>query len=105
MPGRKESLDSAKARLIREQRIRTERRVTALLRGRKTSEDFEIFDDSEEENRPRGRRTRANRDKATQTDPASSSFCCGVIVGVVVVVSLLVCVIVCTKNDRQSLEE
>ena len=105
MPGRKESLDSAKTRLVREQRIRTERRVTALLRPRKISEDFEIFDDSEEENRIRGRRTRANRDKATQTDPLSSSFCCGVIVGVLVVVSLLVCLIVSTKNDRQRLEE
>jgi hypothetical protein len=105
MPGRKESLNSAKTRLVREQRIRTERRVTALLRGRKTSEDFEIFEDSEEENRLRERRTRANRDKATQTAPLSSSFCCGVNVGVLVVVSLLVCLIVSTKNDSQRLEE
>jgi hypothetical protein len=102
MPGRKESLDSAKTRLLQEQRIRTERRVTALLRARKISEDFEILDDSEEENRIRGRKKRANRDKATQTDPSSSSFCCGVIVGVLVVVSLLACLIV---NDRQRMEK
>ncbi len=68
---------------------------------RETREDSEIFDDSEEENRISARRTRANRDKATQKDRSSSSFCCGVIVGVLVVVSLLVCLIVNDKSKGE----
>jgi hypothetical protein len=84
MPRTRESLASAKTRLAREQKTRTEKRVRVLLQPRLTGEDEEIFDDSEEENRLTGRRARANRDQATQTDSSSSSFCCGVLVGVCV---------------------
>jgi hypothetical protein len=87
MPRVRESLASAKARLAREQRTRTERRVDALLRPRQTGQDAEIFDDSEEENRLSGRGVRAKRDQATQTDISSSSFCCGVVLGVCVLLS------------------
>ena len=105
MPTRQERLESVKTRLVREQRIRTDRRVRELLRQRETPQHCETFEDSEEENRISGRTVRARRHQTTQTDRASPSFCCGVIVGVVVVVSLLVCLIVWTKNDRQRLEE
>jgi hypothetical protein len=99
----RESLQSAKRRLAREQETRTERRVRALLQQRLPQQDQEIFDDSEEENRLSGRRARANRDQATQTDTSSSSFCCGVFVGVSVVVFLLVVLIFSQKNVRQRL--
>ena len=89
MPRVRESLPIAKARLAREQRTRTERRMEALLQLRLTGQDAEIFDDSEEENRLSGRRARATREKATQTDSSSSSFCCGVLVGVFLVVCLV----------------
>ena len=89
MPRVRESLESARARLAREQRTRTDRRVDALLRPRLTGQDAEILDDSEEENRVSGRRARATREKATQTDSSSSSFCCGVLVGVFLVVCLV----------------
>ena len=89
MPRSRESLKSAKARLVREQQTRTDRRIQALLQPRLTGEDAEIFDDSEEENRLSGRGVRAKRDKATQTDLSSSSFCCGVLLGVCVVVFLV----------------
>ena len=105
MPKRRESLESVKTRLVREQRIRTERRVRDLLRQRETPQHSETFDDSDEENRISTRTIRPRRDQASQTDRSSPSFCCGVIVGVVVVVFLLVCLIVSTKNDRQRLEE
>jgi hypothetical protein len=88
MPRVRESLESVKARLAREQRTGTERRVEALLRPKLTGQDAEILDDSEEEDRLSGRRARrANRQQATQTNSSSSSFCCGVLGGV----SLLVC--------------
>jgi hypothetical protein len=104
MPKRRESLESVKTRLVREQRIRTERRVRDLLRQSETPQHSETFEDSDEDNRI-SQTVRARRDQATQTDRSSPSFCCGVIVGVVVVVFLLVCLIVSTKNDRQRLEE
>jgi hypothetical protein len=72
MPPKRESLESVKTRLAREQRIRTEQRVRQLLQQSVTRQDREIYDDSEEENRISGRRPRANRDQATQTN--SSSF-------------------------------
>jgi hypothetical protein len=56
------------------------------MQSRLTGQDAEILDDSEEENRLSGRRVRANRDQATQTDISYSSFCCGVSVGVCAVV-------------------
>jgi hypothetical protein len=105
MPPARESFNSVKTRLARKQktRTRTERRVRALLQPSLTKQDAEISDDSEEENRISARLTRLNRDKATQTDISSSSFCCGVIVGVFVVVSLLVCLVFFSENGRQSL--
>jgi cobalamin biosynthesis Mg chelatase CobN len=99
MPRVRESLESAKARLVREQRTRTDRRVDALLRRRQTGQDAEILDDSEEENRVSGRRARATREKATQTDSSSSSFCCSVLVGVFLVVCL-VCSLILYKTKN-----
>ncbi len=93
-----EGLESAKARLAREQRTRTERRVEALMRPRLTGQDAEILDDSEEENRLSGRRARANREQATQTDSSSSSFCCGVLVGVCLV-ECLACSLILYKAN------
>jgi hypothetical protein len=52
---RRESLDSVKARLVREQKLKTERRVQALLHPRDRRGEEE-HDDSEEENKIRGRR-------------------------------------------------
>ncbi len=100
MPRIRESVKSAKARLVREQQTRTDRRIQALLQPRLTEEDEEIFDDSEEENRLSGRGVRAKRDQATQTDISSSSFCCGVLLGVCVVVFLLFCLIFHQTNGK-----
>jgi hypothetical protein len=63
------------------------------MQPRLTGQDAEILDDSEKENRLNGRRVRANRDQATQTDISSSSFCCGVSVGVCVVVFVVFCLV------------
>ena len=98
MPRQRESLDSVKARLVREQKGRTDRRVRELLQPIQTIEDS---DDSEEENRLIQRKRRENKDQATQTDSSSLSFCCGVLVGVFVVVILLFCLIGLIGNDRQ----
>ncbi len=99
MPRVRESLESAKARLAREQRNRTDRRVAALLRPRQTGQDAEILDDSEEENRLSGRRARATREKATQTDSFFSSSCCGVLFCVFLGVCLVFALILSkTKN-------
>jgi hypothetical protein len=103
MPPRRqrESLDSVKARLVREQKVRTDRRVRELLQPIQTVEDS---DDSEEENRLiQRRRRREHKDQATQTDSSSLSFCCGVLVGVFVVVILLFCLIGLIGNERQRL--
>ncbi len=94
-------LESVKARIAREQQSRTDKRVEALLRPRVTRLDTELSDDSEEERRLTGRRARANRDQATQTDSSSSSFCCDVFVGVCLVVCLFLSLIVYKTNDRQ----
>ncbi len=63
MPRPRESLNSVKTRLAREQQIRTERRIQALLHPRQAGQDAEVFDDSEEEDRLIGRRQRARRDQ------------------------------------------
>ncbi len=57
-----------KRRLVREQEIRTDRRVRELLQQRQRAQDIEVFDDSEEEDRLVSRRARGLRDPATQTD-------------------------------------
>jgi len=94
-------LERTKARLVKEQQTRTDRRVQALLRPRLTRQDTELSDDSEEETRLTAKRTQTKRDQATQTDRSSSSFCCGVLVGVFLVVCLLVSLIAYKTNDRQ----
>ncbi len=94
-------LESVKARIVREQQLRADRRVEAFLRPRVTLLYTEVSDDSEEERRLAGRRARAKRDQATQTDSSSSSFCCGAFVGVCLAVCLLVSLIVYKTNDRQ----
>ncbi len=58
MPPRRESLASVKTRLAREQKIRTDRRVSDLLHPRHRASDIEVFDDSEEEDRIASRRAR-----------------------------------------------
>ena len=94
-------LERTKARLVRDQQTRADRRVQALLQPRLTRLDTELSDDSEEETRLTGRRARTKRDQATQTDSSSSSFCCGVFVGVCLVVCLLVFLILYKTNERQ----
>ncbi len=105
MPRRRESLESVKERLVREQKLRTERRVQALLHPRDRREEEEQYDDSEKENRIRARRAQASRKQATQTNSSSWSFCCGVLVGVFGVVSLLWVLVLVSGNGRQRLEE
>ena len=104
MPVRRESLDSVKARLVREQKLRTERRVQALLHPRDRRGEEE-HDDSEEENRIRGRRARATREQATQTNTSSWSFGCGVFIGVLGIVALLWVLVLLSQNGRQRQEE
>ncbi len=96
MPPKRESLESAKKRLTREQQARADRRIRKLL-----LQETEVSDDSEEENRLSLRRARGNRDQATQTDSSSLSFCYGVLVGVFVVLCLLLCLTAVSVNDRQ----
>jgi hypothetical protein len=103
MPPKRESLESVKTRLAREQRIRTEQRIRQLLQQSLTRQDREIYDNSEEENRISGRRPRANTDQATQTNSSSLSFSCGVIVGVCVVLLLLSCLVLFSANGDKSL--
>ncbi len=104
MPRPRESLNSAKTRLSRDLKNRAEKRVREILSPRTTESQEEIFDDSEEENRLEGRRLRRTRDKDTQTESLSSSFCCGVIVGVLVVLCLLICFVLFVIDDRHKLE-
>ena len=99
MPRKRESLESVKDRLIREQQARTNRRIRQLL-----LQDTEVIDVSEEENRLSLRKARRNKDQATQTDSSSLSFCCGVFVGVFVVLVLLLCLTAVSVNDRQRTE-
>jgi len=104
MPVRKESLESVKARLVREQKLRTERRVQALLHpwDRRGEEEH---DDSEEEKRIIARRARGTREQATQTNSSSWSFCCGVFIGVLGIVFLLWVLALLSQNGRQRQEE
>ena len=94
-------LERTKARLIKEQQTRTDRRVQALLRPRLTRQDTELSDDSEEETTLTAIRTQTKREQATQTDRSSLSFGCGVFVGVCLVVCLLVFLILYKTNERQ----
>ncbi len=107
MPRTRESLNSAKTGLVREQqtRTRTERIIQALLQPRLTGQDAKISDDSEEENRLIGRRVRAKRAQASKTDMSSYSFCCGVLVGVCVVVFLVFCLLLSQTNGKQRMAE
>ena len=66
MPSRRESLESVKARLVREQQARTGRRIRQLLQ-----QDREVIDDSEEDNRLIGRRARGLGDETSPTDRSS----------------------------------
>jgi hypothetical protein len=101
MPRYRESLDSVKERLVREQKNRTDRRVRDLLHPRQRNQSTEVSDGSEEENRLRLRRGRGNKDQATQTDSSSSfSFCCGVLVGLFVVVCSLFFLLSLSGHDR-----
>jgi hypothetical protein len=106
MPPRRkrESLDSVKERLVREQIARTERRVRQLLQQDISLENSDD-DDSEEDNRQTERHNdncRRSIDQATQTDSASSwSFCCGVFVGVLAIVCVLSFGILASFNDGQ----
>ena len=105
MQPKREGLESVKTRLAKEQKTKTERRIKDILQPRPRFQEPEIFDDSEKENRLRGRRIRTHRDKETQTDSSSSSFCCGVIVGLPVLVSLLFGLVLLSANGRQNLEK
>ncbi len=78
MPPRRESLASVKARLAREQTIRTDRRVEELLHPRERASDIEVFDDREEEDRIASRRARGLGVPSIQTQFPTFSFFCGV---------------------------
>jgi hypothetical protein len=104
MAPKRESLNRTKTRVSQELTNRTERRVRDILYPRNTVSEEEIFDDSEEENRLEGRRIRRSRDKETQTDSLSSSFCWGVSVGVSVVLCLLICLVLFVIDARQKNE-
>ncbi len=103
MPRKREGLESVKTRLVKEQKLRIERRIQDLLHPRQAFEEVEVSDDSEEENRVRGRLGYTGRDKETQTDSSSYSFRCGVIVGVFVCVALLFVFVLVffSQNGRQ----
>ena len=106
MPPKRESLKSVKSRLVREQKARTDRRISQLLSPRQTQDDIEISDDSEEENRLIGRRARQKSNQAFKTDSSYSSFCCGVFVGVLVsVVCLLPCLVILSRHGRKRTEK
>ncbi len=63
--------------------------------------EVSVSDDSEEENRVRGRLEYTGRDKETQTGSSSYSFRCVVIVGVFVCVALLFGLVLFSQNGRQ----
>jgi hypothetical protein len=97
MRRKRESLDSVKKRLVREQQARTDRRVRQLLQL-----DREVFDESEEDSRLLVRRARGHCvDNTPPYSPCSKSFCCGVLVGVLVV-ALLLCGLVYFKRNGRS---
>jgi hypothetical protein len=96
-------LESNKARLVREQQARTARKVEALLRPRQPRQEEEVSDDSEEDNRLRTRRARANRDQATQKDNSDRSFCCGFFLGLCLVVLLLFFLVLLIQNEDKTM--
>ena len=106
MPRPRESLKSAKTRLSRDLKNRTEKRVREILSPITPESQEEICDDSEEENRLEGRGIRVTKDKGTQTESLSSSFCCGVIffIGVLVVLCVLICLVLFVIDDRHKKE-
>ncbi len=79
MPSKRESLETVKSRLVREQKARTDRRIRELL-PRQTQDDIDVSDDSEEENRVIGRRARQKSNQSSKADSIYSSFSCGVCV-------------------------
>ena len=101
MPRPRESLNTVKTRLALEQKIRTDRRIQALLHPRQTGQDVEVFDDSEEEDRLIGRRERARRDQAGKTD-ISVGVC---LVGVFLVVIFVCCLLLHQTNAKQWMAE
>jgi hypothetical protein len=104
IPRPRERLKSAKTRLSRDLKNRTEKRVREILSPITPESQEEICDDSEEENRLEGRGIRVTKDKGTQTESLSSSFCCGVIVGVLVVLCVLICLVLFVIDDRHKKE-
>ena len=100
MPSRRESLESVKTRVVREQQARTDRRIRQLLQ-----QDREVIDDSEEDNRLIGRRARGLGDATSPTDRSSKSCCCRVSIGVLVVVCLLCCLIFFIRDATKRMEE
>jgi hypothetical protein len=101
MPPRRESLASVKERLVREQKIRTDRRVVELLHPRQRASDIEVFDDSEEEDRLAERRARRLGVASPQPHSRSFAFLCGVLL----VISFLFYLYKGIANARQRLEE
>ena len=97
MPRPRESLNTVKKRLALEQKIRTERRIQALLHSRQTYQGEEVFDDSEEEDRLIGRRERARRDQGGKTE--ISGFVCLVCVSLVVI--FVCCLLLHQTNAKQ----
>ena len=96
MRRKRESLDSVKKRLVREQQARTDRRVRQLLQL-----DREVFDESEEDSRLLVRHARGHCvDNTSPYSPCSKSFCCGVLVGVLVVALLLFGLVYFKQNGR-----
>ena len=78
MPPRREGLVSVKARLVREQKIRTDRRVEELLHPREKESDREVFDDREEEDRIASRKARGLGVQAIETQFPTFTLFCGV---------------------------
>jgi hypothetical protein len=106
MPSKRESLQSVKSRLVREQKARTDRRVRELLSPREKRDDIEILDESEEENRLIGRRARQQINQAPKTDSSYSCLCFGVCVCVhLVVVCLLFGLVIESRHGRQRMDE
>ena len=101
MPRPRESLNTVKTRLALEQKIRTDRRIQALLHPRQTGQDVEVFDDSEEEDRLIGRRERARRDQGGLTG-ISVRVC---LVCVCLVVIFVYCLFLHQTNAKQRMAE
>jgi hypothetical protein len=106
MPLQRESLQSVKSRLVKEQKARTDRRVRELLSPKERRDDIEILDESEEENRLIGRRARQQINQAPKTDSSYSCLCCGVCVCVLlVVVCLLFGLVTEGRHGRQRMDQ